>query len=46
LPGKFPGLQLLCIEYIGFKQIDPSVDLGFDLSAEYAAALALQKSQG
>jgi len=38
IPGKFSGLHLLCIEYVGFKIIDPSVDLGFDLSAEYAAA--------
>lgn len=38
IPGKFSGLHLLCIEYVGFKLIDPSVDLGFDLSAEYAAA--------
>ena len=37
-PGKFSGLHLLCIEYVGFKLIDPSVDLGFDLTAEYAAA--------
>ena len=38
IPGKFSGLHLLCIEYVGFQLIDPSVDIGFDLSAEYAAA--------
>lgn len=38
IPGKFSGLHLPCIEYVGFKLIDPSVDLGFDLTAEYAAA--------
>ncbi len=38
IPGKFSGLQLLCIEYVGFQIIDPKVDIGFDLSAEYAAA--------
>jgi tetratricopeptide (TPR) repeat protein len=38
IPGKFSGLHLLCIEYVGFQIIDPSIDLGFDLSAEYAAA--------
>jgi tetratricopeptide (TPR) repeat protein len=38
IPGKFSGLHLLCIEYVGFKIIDPSVDIGFDLSAEYAEA--------
>ena len=39
LPGKFSGLHLLCIEYVGFQKIDPKLDLGFDLSAEYAEAL-------
>ena len=41
IPGKFSGLHLLCIEYVGFQEIDPSVDLGFDLSAEYAEACKL-----
>jgi tetratricopeptide (TPR) repeat protein len=41
LPGNFSGLQLLCIEYVGFKIIDPNVDIGFDISAEYAEALRL-----
>ena len=43
IPGKFSGLHLLCIEYVGFKVIDPSVDLGFDLSAEYTEACNLIK---
>ncbi len=38
IPGKFSGLHLLCIEYVGFQLIDPKVDIGFDLSTEYAAA--------
>lgn len=38
IPGEFSGLHLLCIEYVGFQIIDPKVDIGFDLSAEYAAA--------
>jgi hypothetical protein len=41
IPGKFSGLHLLCIEYVGFQIIDPKVDIGFDLSAEYAAARAM-----
>jgi tetratricopeptide (TPR) repeat protein len=41
IPGNFSGLQLLCIEYVGFQIINPSLDLGFDLSREYQAALAL-----
>jgi tetratricopeptide (TPR) repeat protein len=41
IPGTFSGLQLLCIEYVGFQVINPSLDLGFDLSREYQAALAI-----
>ncbi len=38
LPGDFSGLHLLCLEYVGFKIIDPTVDIGFDIAAEYAEA--------
>ena len=38
IPGQFSGVHLLCIEYVGFQVIDPTVDLGFDLAAEYAEA--------
>ena len=41
LPGDFTGLHLLCLEYVGFKIIDPSVDIGFDIAAEYAEARRL-----
>ncbi|MFI5165007.1 MAG: tetratricopeptide repeat protein [Thermoanaerobaculales bacterium] len=41
LPGHFSGLHLLSIEYVGFKLVDPSVDLGFDLSQEYRHAQVL-----
>lgn len=41
LPGDFTGLYLLCIEYVGFKIIDPTVDIGFDIAAEYAEACRL-----
>ena len=41
LPGDFTGLHLLCLEYVGFKIIDPAVDIGFDIAAEYAEALQL-----
>lgn len=43
ITGKFSGLHLLCIEFVGFKIIDPSVDIGFDLSAEYTAACKAHK---
>jgi tetratricopeptide (TPR) repeat protein len=42
LPGDFTGLHLLCLEYVGFKIIDPTVDIGFDIAAEYAEACRLQ----
>ena len=38
LKGKFSGLHFLCIEYVGFKLTHPEMDLGFDLTAEYAMA--------
>jgi tetratricopeptide (TPR) repeat protein len=41
LPGNFSGLHLLCIQYVGFKIIDPSVDIGFDIAAEYEEARRL-----
>jgi tetratricopeptide (TPR) repeat protein len=46
LAGKFSGLHLLCLQYAAFKHFAPEQDIGFDLSAEYQAALALfdQKS--
>ena len=30
---------------VGFKQIDPSVDVGFDLSKEYEQARALRQAE-
>jgi tetratricopeptide (TPR) repeat protein len=41
LPGKFSGLHLVSIMYVGMKQIAPQHDPGFDLSAEYAAAKSM-----
>ncbi len=41
ISGKFSGLHLLCIEYVGFQIIDPKVDIGFDLAAEYAGTRAM-----
>jgi len=41
LPGEFSGLHLLSIQYVAFKRIAPNQDIGFDLSAEYEAALKL-----
>jgi len=49
LPGEFTGLQLLCYMFVGFKFIDKTQDIGFDLSDEYAMALdmwELEKTNG
>jgi tetratricopeptide (TPR) repeat protein len=42
LPGNFSGMHLLSIMYAGFKVIDPKMDAGVDLSAEYDAAFSMQ----
>ena len=41
---RFSGLQLRCIQYVGFQILNPSLDLGFDLSAEYQAAMQLHQA--
>jgi len=42
IPGQsFSGLRLVSTMYVGFKRIDPAMDVGFDLSKEYEAALSL-----
>jgi Flp pilus assembly protein TadD len=43
LPGKFSGMHLVSMMYAGMKTIDPNMDAGVDLSAEYEAALAMRK---
>ena len=41
MSGSFTGLQLVSYMYVGFKIIDPSTDIGLDLSEEYKEALKL-----
>lgn len=38
LPGKFSGLELVCMMYVGLQQVAPGTDIGFDLSREYEVA--------
>jgi Flp pilus assembly protein TadD len=38
LPGRFSGLQLVCLMYVAFKAFAPDKDIGFDLSREYEMA--------
>ena len=45
LEGQFTGLQLVCYMYVGFNKIDPSLNIGMDLSDEYAMALKLFNSE-
>ena len=44
LPGEFTALQLVSIMYVGFQQIDPSLDLGMDFTDEYNLALKMVES--
>jgi tetratricopeptide (TPR) repeat protein len=45
LPGNFSGLHLVSLMYVAFKIIAPDHDVGFDLSKEYQAALALHQKR-
>jgi hypothetical protein len=41
--GAFFGLHLLCLQYVGFQLLDPTIDVGIDLSAEYQAAREIHR---
>ena len=41
LPGKFSGLQLVSLAYVGLKLTAPEQNYGFDLAEEYAQAKEL-----
>jgi tetratricopeptide (TPR) repeat protein len=45
IPGEFTALQLVSMMYTGFKQFEPSMDIGMDFSEEYALALKLAQSE-
>lgn len=46
LPGEaFSGLQLMCLMYVGLKDIEPTLDPGMDLGDAYQAALLLHNAQ-
>lgn len=42
---KFTGLQLLCLMYAAFQQIDPSLNVGADLKSAYQMALQLHRGK-
>ena len=43
LPGKFSGLHMVSLMFAAFKIIDPTADIGFDLSREYAEAMRMKE---
>jgi Flp pilus assembly protein TadD len=43
MKGSFSGLELVCYQFVGFKRIAPQLDIGFDLSKEYEAALRVSE---
>ena len=45
LPGERSGLHIVCIMYAGMKTIAPEADAGFDLAAEYQAAMSLLEAR-
>ena len=45
LPGKFSGMHLVSIMYVGMKELDPSADTGIDLSEEYEAAKRMRTNK-
>jgi tetratricopeptide (TPR) repeat protein len=45
MAGTFSGLQLVSYMYVGFKQIAPQMDVGFDLKNEYEAAKSMMENQ-
>jgi len=45
LPGKYSGLNLVCYLYVGFQIIEPTKDVGFDLSREYKAAKEMLENE-
>ena len=45
LPGEtFTGLHLLCLMYVGFKIIEPTLDTGLDYKDAYELALEVHKA--
>jgi len=44
LPGEhFDGLQLLCLMYVGFKIVEPTLDTKLDFDKDYKLALDTHK---
>jgi hypothetical protein len=45
LPGEeFSGLEMLCLEYVGFKLVAPELDLRIPLEEAYRMAVQMYES--
>ena len=42
---RFSGLHLMCLMYVGFKRVDPAVDVGMPLDDAYDTALAMHQGK-
>jgi tetratricopeptide (TPR) repeat protein len=45
IEGEFTGFELLCMMYVGFKNIAPNLEVGIDLSEEYDTAISMFNSE-
>ena len=46
IPGEYTGLNVVCILHCAIQKVAPGNDSGFDVQAEYKAALELFDKQG
>ena len=42
---RLSGLHLMCLMYVGFKRVDPAVDVGMPLDDAYDTALAMHQGK-
>lgn len=45
LSGDFTGLQLVAMMFVGFKQIEPGMNIGFDLQNEFELAQRIFRAE-
>ena len=46
IPGNYTGLNVVCIMYAALQQVAPNQDAGFDIKADYEAALRIFNQTG
>jgi len=42
---RFSGLHLMCLMYVGFQRVDPTLGTGMPLADAYSTALDLHKGK-